>query len=79
MSSKSRPTRARGLKSVDACLLARALASRPTRARGLKFFYLGICIVYLLVAPYAGAWIEITIPAPQASIQARRALRGRVD
>ena len=33
--------------------------SLPTRERGLKFELRNVYIFYYIVAPYAGAWIEI--------------------
>ena len=34
--------------------------SHPTRVRGLKFQSSALLAQFLLVAPYTGAWIEIT-------------------
>ena len=56
---ESRPTRARGLK-LDLCKRAGVkYESRPTRARGLKFHLVALQTEEGIVAPHAGAWIEI--------------------
>ena len=55
----SRPTRARGLKSWYAVRAVFVTGSRPTRARGLKFLRRCGHGGRRLVAPHAGAWIEI--------------------
>ena len=44
--------------SAPPCLWIR-LWSRPTRARGLKFDVFAVDLLEDVVAPYAGAWIEI--------------------
>ena len=36
-----------------------SLQSLPTRERGLKFLAMVQWLILLMVAPYAGAWIEI--------------------
>ena len=55
----SRPTRARGLKWHSHSSYFLPLLSRPTRARGLKYLYLIFDTGSYIVAPHAGAWIEI--------------------
>ena len=58
----SHPSRVRGLKSTGS--LARAgllqFMSHPSRVRGLKCCCKGRERVYVRVAPFAGAWIEIS-------------------
>ena len=55
---KSRPTRARGLKPKMFGYTNNDGMSRPTRARGLKQFLQKHQDDILIVASYAGAWIE---------------------
>ena len=58
---KSLPSRERGLK----CLCSRCpyvpLSSLPSRERGLKFYRKQQIYLSVLVAPFAGAWIEIHV------------------
>ena len=42
------------------------LLSLPSRERGLKFMCLLWCDMLVLVAPFAGAWIEIAVPRPNS-------------
>ena len=37
------------------------MLSLPSRERGLKFLFSKILIIFLTVAPFAGAWIEIAL------------------
>ena len=55
----SHPTRVRGLKCDRTARCNTTNSSHPTRVRGLKF---SLCLSFdcLFVAPYTGAWIEIT-------------------
>ena len=55
----SLPMRGRGLKCECPRFCSRCRASLPMRGRGLKYEYSYIAIIRLLVAPHAGAWIEI--------------------
>ena len=58
-SSLSLPSRERGLKSNNLRCECRFSESLPSRERGLKLFY-SICRrKACIVAPFAGAWIEI--------------------
>ena len=54
----SLPTRERGLKFDYIAGRVKGKWSLPTRERGLKF-YSRKATLELLVAPYAGAWVEI--------------------
>ena len=55
----SLPSRERGLKFLAPAPLPRWLQSLPSRERGLKSIQMLPCWVNHLVAPLAGAWIEI--------------------
>ena len=59
MSHKSLPSRERGLKLFLALLVASGVKSLPSRERGLKLCAAMLVICAILVAPLAGAWIEI--------------------
>ncbi len=61
--NQSLPTRERGLKSPSCGRLFPYCRSLPTRERGLKFFFRLSGHVSAQVAPYAGAWIEISTTA----------------
>ena len=54
-------------------------ASLPTRERGLKFKYSEPVTVETIVAPYAGAWIEIFYAWTRLGYGSCRSLRGSVD
>ena len=56
----SHPTRVRGLKCKEKKLQFLQLMSHPTRVRGLKSEGLLAEITQQRVAPYTGAWIEIS-------------------
>ena len=56
---KSLPSRERGLKFINIFDYSQPLASLPSRERGLKWFVYAAKITGELVAPFAGAWIEI--------------------
>ena len=53
--------------------------SLPSRERGLKFNWIDITSESDLVAPFAGAWIEIVMDAELRAKVSRRSLRGSVD
>ena len=56
---RSLPSRERGLKSTVSVSVSRVRLSLPSRERGLKSFNSNDYVVTDLVAPFAGAWIEI--------------------
>ena len=56
---KSLPSRERGLKFINIFDYSQPLASLPSRERGLKWFVYAAKITGEVVAPFAGAWIEI--------------------
>jgi len=58
VSSKSRPSRARGLKLLKQKSLILMVMSRPSRARGLKQYFVLEFGCQCFVAPFPGAWIE---------------------
>ena len=62
---KSLPTRERGLKSFTAIRQGSVLPSLPTRERGLKCCLAPSGCGAGLVAPHAGAWIEILLLVTQ--------------
>ena len=55
----SLPSRERGLKLVEVAAPAAVVQSLPSRERGLKFPADYAIRPLLIVAPFAGAWIEI--------------------
>ena len=55
------------------------LLSLPSRERGLKFYIVGLRVLGSLVAPFAGAWIEISSITVNSSKLISRSLRGSVD
>ena len=57
--TESHPVRVRGLKSISCVWCGPINASHPVRVRGLKFNSKVGIIYTILVAPRAGAWIEI--------------------
>ena len=57
----SHPTRVRGLKFQPEEITENGGESHPTRVRGLKFSYGNGRRSTKNVAPYAGAWIEISL------------------
>ena len=57
----SLPSRERGLKSFKLRFQSvREISSLPSRERGLKSADYRLCGTYRAVAPFAGAWIEIS-------------------
>ena len=75
----SLPSRERGLKFQSCGPGQGRTGSLPSRERGLKY-RLGVSLgVFVLVAPFTGAWIEIDpypLPAPD---MISRSLHGSVD
>ena len=55
----SLPSRERGLKLVMVSAVKALVVSLPSRERGLKFFSTWVMNWLEIVAPFAGAWIEI--------------------
>ena len=55
------------------------LKSLPSRERGLKSQLQQYARMHGIVAPFAGAWIEILRATPRASRSWGRSLRGSVD
>ncbi|SPF49131.1 hypothetical protein SBF1_4320011 [Candidatus Desulfosporosinus infrequens] len=53
--------------------------SLPTRERGLKSGLDVLQLAGCLVAPYAGAWIEILGAVKNHKVDSGRSLRGSVD
>ena len=58
---QSHPTWVRGLKFNGAHLKGPGYESHPTWVRGLKFKPDKVVLIGVAVAPYLGAWIEITL------------------
>ena len=65
--SSSLPVRERGLKSVELLPQQRKSASLPVRERGLKYQPASPVTSEWVVAPCAGAWVEISYP-PTAKV-----------
>ena len=59
---ESLPSRERGLKFVDVLVQLLLVPSLPSRERGLKFKFNFSNTSLNIVAPLAGAWIEIISP-----------------
>ena len=76
---RSLPSRERGLKFQIDRLHNMLDLSLPSRERGLKFSATGADAVIYDVAPFAGAWIEISRLALVAVFAVCRSLRGSVD
>ena len=55
----SLPSRERGLKSIKILSVSQKILSLPSRERGLKSQRDHLYTFYCIVAPFAGAWIEI--------------------
>ena len=62
LSQSSLPSRERGLKSDIIVPVRVSSKSLPSRERGLKFENLLKEVKEVDVAPFAGAWIEISVP-----------------
>ena len=54
----SLPSRERGLKHFVIPQLGNSVSSLPSRERGLKQLSVVLLPLVVLVAPFAGAWIE---------------------
>ena len=78
-SRSSLPSRERGLKSTGNIFGVFAYESLPSRERGLKFLAEIAHIQNAVVAPFAGAWIEIPQPPTLLELLNSRSLRGSVD
>ena len=76
---KSHPSRVRGLKYLLPYLDNLLQGSHPSRVRGLKFKKEVWCGLVTMVAPFAGAWIEIIKWEPNKEDVRCRTLRGCVD
>ena len=79
METWSLPSRERGLKFLGLDLLRLVLASLPSRERGLKCQKGRTIHAGGQVAPFTGAWIEITSMALTSWSRPRRSLHGSVD
>ena len=55
------------------------LLSLPSRERGLKFDVCELSARQVVVAPFAGAWIEISCLTDKEQRSLGRSLRGSVD
>ena len=75
----SLPSRERGLKSTDSEVAAIMAASLPSRERGLKLLNTIGYYMHYDVAPFAGAWIEISHNPSYKRKEQGRSLRGSVD
>ena len=75
----SLPSRERGLKFIKNTFGIKFDRSLPSRERGLKWFVYAAKITGEVVAPFAGAWIEIKDIQPLTLTKNRRSLRGSVD
>ena len=77
---RSHPSRVRGLKYIELGSTSfHIFQSHPSRVRGLKFLIYFQTKSFLLVAPFAGAWIEIFMAFASTVPLACRTLRGCVD
>ena len=65
---KSLPSRERGLKFCNSFHFVSCCTSLPSRERGLKLFYNLLPRRNASVAPFAGAWIEISISCSNTSL-----------
>ena len=72
----SLPSRERGLKFIKNTFGIKFDRSLPSRERGLKWFVYAAKITGEVVAPFAGAWIEIKDIQPLTLTKNRRSLRG---
>ena len=75
----SLPSRERGLKSYPLLTTLADASSLPSRERGLKSILIVGLFVKFVVAPLAGAWIEINISCRESIGRKRRSPRGSVD
>ena len=86
----SLPSRERGLKSGAGDVSWKGYQSLPSRERGLKFIVLLLRMLISHVAPFAGAWIEISweefnssvlcksLPSRERGLKFRRVSRKRL-
>ena len=79
MRAVSLPSRERGLKYIIIALTNGNSMSLPSRERGLKSNDKNIYEKWMIVAPFAGAWIEIAIILYSDNVFLCRSLRGSVD
>ena len=77
--AESLPSRERGLKLLFAFRTVQSRTSLPSRERVLKCSQSAHLADCHAVAPFAGAWIEITAMAAIQKSQTGRSLRGSVD
>ena len=78
--SESLPSRGRGLKSISPNSTLSFRSSLPSRGRGLKLKWkTHVKPLVVLVAPFAGAWIEIIYYNHINITSVCRSLRGGVD
>ena len=75
----SLPSRERGLKFSAEKVSHHSTQSLPSRERGLKSLRFVIVTPIASVAPFAGAWIEMSYFLYFRNTQLRRSLRGSVD
>ena len=76
---ESHPSRVRGLKCKIFAAQKQNAKSHPSRVRGLKLKYILQNKSTDNVAPFTGAWIEITLKALECSWGLSRTLHGCVD
>ncbi len=77
--TESHPSRVRGLKYYVLYGGYGELESHPSRVRGLKYGCKLFCDMGLKVAPFAGAWIEMSPSRHHYLYKFGRTLRGCVD
>ena len=77
MITMSLPTRERGLKFLYLRVLYLRVRSLPTRERGLKYPASLALSGRGMVAPYAGAWIEILLTLRSCPLQGSLPTRER--
>ena len=75
----SLPSRERGLKSAHCKILPMERLSLPSRERGLKYQLSFFYLLSGVVAPLAGAWIEIKQVCILMMNRSCRSPRGSVD
>ena len=75
----SLPSRERGLKLPLRMFLLPGISSLPSRERGLKLLNTIGYYMHYDVAPFAGAWIEISHNPSYKRKEQGRSLRGSVD
>ena len=76
---RSLPSRERGLKLIEEAADEVRLSSLPSRERGLKSVVSSASAGSVYVAPFTGAWIEISYHAARKANRASRSLHGSVD